>query len=46
LYIARELCEANGTRLSILTSKHGGHFVLQGKGEPWQQETNDELEAN
>jgi two-component system sensor histidine kinase PilS (NtrC family) len=33
LYIARELCEANGARLEILDNAPGAHFCLTGKGE-------------
>ncbi len=33
LYIARELCEANGAHLEILANAPGAHFCLTGKGE-------------
>jgi len=33
LYIARELCEANGAVLEIQTNAPGAHFCLTGKGE-------------
>ncbi len=33
LYIARELCEANGALLEILANAPGAHFCLTGKGE-------------
>lgn len=36
LYIARELCEANGAQLEILENAPGAHFCLIGKGEPCQ----------
>lgn len=36
LYIARELCEANGARLEIFENAPGAHFCLIGKGEPCQ----------
>ncbi|MDD5176573.1 MAG: ATP-binding protein [Sterolibacterium sp.] len=33
LYIARELCEANGAQLEIQANAPGAHFCLNGKGE-------------
>jgi two-component system sensor histidine kinase PilS (NtrC family) len=45
LYIARELCEANNAHLFAVDDETGGHFILKGKGEAWQQEMNDESEA-
>ena len=33
LYIARELCEANGALLEIRDNAPGAHFCLTGKGE-------------
>ena len=33
LYIARELCEANGAQLDIRDNAPGGHFCLAGPGE-------------
>jgi two-component system sensor histidine kinase PilS (NtrC family) len=33
LFIARELCVANGANLELVPSGEGGHFVLQGKVE-------------
>ena len=30
LYIARELCEANGARLELMENSPGGHFCIQG----------------
>lgn len=33
LYIARELCEANGAQLEIRDNAPGAHFCLTGKGE-------------
>jgi len=38
LHIARELCEANGARLSLGSEGPGGHFVLKGRSEPCQQQ--------
>lgn len=32
LYIARELCEANGARLELLDNSPGAHFVIIAKG--------------
>ncbi|MBI2306635.1 MAG: PAS domain-containing protein [Rhodocyclales bacterium] len=32
LYIARELCEANGARLELLENSPGGHFRITGGG--------------
>jgi hypothetical protein len=40
------LSEANGAHLFTLAGNHGGHFVLKGKSEPWQQKMNDEPGAN
>jgi two-component system sensor histidine kinase PilS (NtrC family) len=31
LYIARELCEANGARLELLENSPGGHFCIRGE---------------
>lgn len=36
LFIARELCEANGASLELLPSESGGHFVITGRAEPCQ----------
>jgi two-component system sensor histidine kinase PilS (NtrC family) len=36
LFIARELCEANGASLELLPSDSGGHFVITGRTEPCQ----------
>lgn len=33
LFIARELCEANGASLELLPSDSGGHFVITGRTE-------------
>lgn len=33
LFIARELCEANGASLELLPSERGGHFVISGRTE-------------
>ncbi len=33
LYIARELCEANGAQLEVQENSPGAHFCLTGKGE-------------
>lgn len=33
LFIARELCTANGASLELVTQSSGGHFVLQGRSE-------------
>jgi len=33
LYIARELCEANGAQLEICENAPGAHFCLTGRGE-------------
>ena len=32
LYIARELCEANGARLELVNSESGADFCIYGKG--------------
>lgn len=36
LFIARELCEANGASLDLLPAASGGHFVITGRSEPCQ----------
>ena len=33
LFIARELCEANGASLDLVSDANGGHFILVGKGD-------------
>lgn len=33
LFIARELCEANGASLELVSDAKGGHFILVGKGD-------------
>jgi two-component system sensor histidine kinase PilS (NtrC family) len=34
LFIARELCEANGATLELDAAASGGHFVISGRSEP------------
>ena len=47
LFIARELCEANGGSLELLPSASGGHFVITGRTEPCQHlVANDDRAAN
>ena len=47
LFIARELCEANGASLELLPSDAGGHFVITGRTEPCQHlVANDDRVAN
>jgi two-component system sensor histidine kinase PilS (NtrC family) len=46
LYIARELCEANGASLTLRDHAPGAHFCISGRGGAWPQETNDAVEAN
>ena len=36
LYIARELCEANGARLELMYSELGANFRISGRSEPCQ----------
>ncbi|HTY02406.1 MAG TPA: HAMP domain-containing sensor histidine kinase [Rhodocyclaceae bacterium] len=36
LYIARELCDANGARLELVDSQIGGHFRIVAKGDACQ----------
>jgi two-component system sensor histidine kinase PilS (NtrC family) len=36
LYIARELCDANGARINLLDSAHGAHFCITARGEACQ----------
>lgn len=36
LYIARELCQANGTELELLSSEQGAHFVIVGRSDTCQ----------
>jgi len=41
LFIARELCAANGATLDLLPVEQGAHFIIAGRGGPCQQpETN------
>lgn len=43
LYIARELCDANGAQLELLTyGSAGAHFRVTGKGGEWQPNWNAE----
>jgi two-component system sensor histidine kinase PilS (NtrC family) len=47
LFIARELCEANGATLELESAAPGGHFIISGRRDPWQQpEANGERVAN
>ena len=41
LYIARELCDANGATLTLLDNAPGAHFCITGKYRKWELETND-----
>jgi two-component system sensor histidine kinase PilS (NtrC family) len=36
LYIARELCEANGASLELMEGPGGAHFRISAKGGSWQ----------
>ena len=45
LYIARELCEANGATLSLLPNGPGAHFCISAKGEACPQELSEEAAA-
>jgi two-component system sensor histidine kinase PilS (NtrC family) len=36
LYIARELCEANGARLELLKSESGADFCITGRAVEWR----------
>lgn len=36
LYIARELCDANGALLELLDNAGGAHFLITFSGDPWQ----------
>lgn len=40
LYIARELCEANGAVLEWIGNDPGAHFRISGREEEWQEKTN------
>ncbi len=46
LYIARELCEANGATLTLLGKAPGAHFCVTAGGKPCPQEASEETEAN
>jgi two-component system sensor histidine kinase PilS (NtrC family) len=39
LYIARELCEANGATLTLRDNAPGAHFCITGKYRKWELET-------
>ncbi|MDR2838402.1 MAG: HAMP domain-containing histidine kinase [Azonexus sp.] len=41
LYIGRELCVANGASLSVGANAPGGHFIIAGRNDTCQQETNN-----
>ena len=42
LYIARELCEANGAALEWLDNSPGAHFRISGRNQLWLEKTNAE----
>jgi len=44
LYIARELCDANGGELEWLGNEPGAHFRISGRNQAWQQKTSVGLE--
>jgi two-component system sensor histidine kinase PilS (NtrC family) len=47
LFIARELCEANGATLELEAAALGGHFIISGRKDSWQQpETSGARVAN
>jgi len=45
LFIARELCEANGASLELLPTDTGGHFVITGRTEPCQHPVANDVRA-
>lgn len=45
LFIARELCEANGASLELLPSTNGGHFVITGRTESCRHPVANDVRA-
>lgn len=41
LYIARELCEANGAALEWIGNDPGAHFRISGRNQKWQEDRNE-----
>jgi two-component system sensor histidine kinase PilS (NtrC family) len=46
LYIAKELCDANGASLTLLDNAPGAHFCVSVRGGACPQEANEEIEAS